>query len=862
MKFGNSFTIVFLLILILAKPSYAWSDWLCLKTEHFKVYYKSGHEPEARNVLATLEFYRHQVEKLCGNEIFDFAVVIDDAGTMANGFANPVNSTAHLFRYSPGIWGSVENWWSFVGTHEYIHGLSMSKTGGFPGVMNGIFGNFILFMPNMLTPGWVSEGITVYGESQLTMYQGRLNDGFYDAYLGARVAADRFPSILEATYQPMEFPLRQGIYNYGGEFFNYLANTYGEEKFAQFFITNGSSPGSLVPFLPKLGLDRSARKVFGKDFPELWKEWREYETSRFKDFQMEGRQETDTGWDMKYAKIQNGKLYYQQEFYRKTGAFKGMNFGDLIERDLATGKERKILTNINFATPFKIKNGKLYYTFAFVKTGYDNSCLRSFGQYVCLQEMDFKGKKNKTILRDTIRAFDILEDGRIIYSKDRPDRFGSEIFIKEPGSKSPKMLFQTDYLLQELESSDGRLITVARKDWETFSIFMLNLETQEFTPLIKTAHLEFGISTQGERLFFSANYQKKLSSYCYDFTTGKVYRLTENGLAIFPVYDENNNQLYYIGMNSNGYDIYAKPADFREFELPESPITTPPVLELPDVEISRAGYWENLKTLAPGFWMPMIDSDAQKFGLYFQGGDVVMDFPIYFGSIGYNYDTEEFIGDLNLEVNYFAPFHIGLSYEKDEETKAELTMDYPLFSVINVGASLGIDPDYDGVETKPFIELGDFLRLSAPKSRLVNGEEREAFYAQIKLSQYLFGGELGILAKYIDDPQNPDSVFEEIRGYDHELSAGKGRAYSFEYSHPLWKVRKGLWNPNIFLEDLTMTLFNDQAVPESGSKQESWGMELHMETRTGFLFSVDWGCRYTQNSDDDTTVELFIKSEI
>lgn len=862
MKIIKSLVIVFLFLLLAAKTSLAWSDWLCLKTEHFKVFYKPWQEPEARRVLETLEYYRPKIEKLCGNEVKDFSVVINDAGALANGFTNPVNKAAHLFRHSPGVWGGVENWWSFVGPHEYIHELSMSKTDGVPGILTDIFGNLLFFMPNTLVPGWICEGITVYGESQLTKYQGRLNDGFFDAYIGARAAANRLPSILEATYQPLEYPLGEGSYNYGGAFFNYLANTYDEAKFAEFFAENGSSLGSLVPFLPGVGLDRSAKRVFGKAFPDLWEEWRNYEMERFKKFRMEGRQVTKTGWGMKFPRFWNGKLYYQRDYYRKTGAFESSRFCDLMELDPVTGKERKIVANFGFGTPFKIRNGKLYYTMQVIKTGFDNASLRSYGIYTWLQEFDLVEKKGKTVLKDEIRAFEVSKDGKLIYTKDRRDGFGSEIYLREPKAKDSKLLFQTDYLIEELESKSGRTVVVARKDWETWSIFMLNMETGEFTPLINTPYMEFGISIEGDKLFFSANYEKNLSSFCYDFVTTKFYRLTENGLAIYPTYDQSNNQLYYVGINANGYDIYCQPVNFKEFQLPESPATIAPVFDLADVAISREGYRENLKTLAPCFWIPLINSDDQKVGVHFEGGDAVMDFPWYTGEIGFNYDKEEYFGALNLEVNYLAPFHMELSFEKDDETTAKLTMDYPLFSAIEIGASFGVDPDYDGYETAPFIELGSFLKVSTPKSKLKNGELREALYAQMKLSDYLLGGKLKILAKYIDDPQNPDSVFEEIRGYDEALKAGKGQVYSFEYSHPLWKIRKGFWNPNIFFEDLTFMLFNDRAISESGLKQESQGLELHLETRTAYMFALDWGCRYVRNDGGDTKVEIFVKNII
>lgn len=846
-------------VFIFTEASFAWSDWQCLKTDHFKVCYKTGHELEARQVLETLEYYRPQVEKLCGNEIFDYPVVLDETGIMVNGFTDPVNSYAHLFLHSPGAWAGTENWWSLVGVHEYTHELSLSHTSRVPGVLTSIFGNSMYFMPNMLIPGWISEGITVYSESQLTPYQGRLNDGVFDAYIGARVADGRLPSILEATYLDSEYPFGEGQYNYGGEFFNYLAQTYGEDKFAQFFAENGSVLNFL--FFPAINIDRSAKIVYGKSFPELWEEWREYEKNRFKDFQMEGRQVTETRGSVANPQVHGNKLFYQQSYYRKTGAFKGFYFGNLIERDLATGKERKTVTNTEFATPYKVRNGKLYYTSMSLKTHYGNSSFRSYGAYASLQKIDLKTSKEKTLLKEEIRSFAVLDDGKIIYSKDRKSGFGSEIYLKEPGVKKPKLLHQTEYLVEELEASNDRVVAVARKDWETLSIYNFDLKTGQFTSLIHTPYLEYGISLQNDKLFFSANYQKIHSSFCYDFTTAQIHRLTEKGLAINPTYDEANNKLYYVGINSKGYDIYCQEAVFKEFELPDCPATVPPVMTLSDNQISQGGYGTNLKSLVPRFWLPLIISDEDKYGLYFEGGDDIMDFPWYACTIGYNTKEKKYFGTLDMEMNYFAPFHTAISYDDEDERTAKLTMDYPLFSFIDIGVSLGLDPDYDGVEIEPFIGIGDFFRVSAPRSKLKNGKEREALYGQLKYRQYLPGNnELEIQAKYIDDIDNPDTVFTEIRGYEDELEAKKGKIYTLEYSRPLWKIRKGLWNPNVFFEDLTLSLFTDRAEPESGPKQESWGLEFHLETKMAYMIPLDWGCRYVRNDNDESTIELFIKS--
>lgn len=873
----SKFLILTAVLLFTSSAAFAWSDWLTLKTEHFTVFYKPGHDTEARQVLETMEYYRPQVETLCGNQAFHFPVVIDDTGISVNGFSDPVNSYAHLFRHTPGVWAGTENWWSLVGVHEYTHQLSLSKTGGAPKVIGNIFGNNIMLMPNIMTPGWLMEGITVYSESQHSLYQGRLNDGLFDAYIGARVAEDKFPTILEGTYTPLEYPSGSGIYNYGGEFFQYLATTYGEDKFARFFEINGSSVWGLIPFtfFPTLSIDRSAREVYGKSFPELWKDWEEYEKERFKDFQMEGRQFTNTGWSVDSPEIFANHLYYQQYYPKKTNAFNGFSFSEIIQKDLSTDQERVIVsTTSDFVTSLKIKGNKLYYATNEHKPGYANAALESYGYYAVLHQKDLATKKDRVILKTELRSFEVLADGKIIYTKDRETAFGSEFYLLDPTSKRSTKLFETDYLVEEIAMSNEKTVVTARKDWEAFSLFLLNMDNQEFTPIINTPYHEFGISLQGEKLFFTANYGKKVSSYCYDFSSAKVYRLTENGLAAYPAYDQFHNQLYYVGLNSNGHDIYCKDADFTQYDLPENPATIHPVFNLTDSEITQGTYLDNLKTLAPKFWLPLIDSDTERYGIHFEGGDAVMDFPYYVGSFGYDYQEDKYFGSLDLELNFFAPFQVDVSYEDDDERTARLGLAYPLISRLEpgisdltIGTSLNYDPDYDGLEVEPFFTTGfqypttkGSLAVSRPESKLKNGDQRSGAYAELILNQYLPQSELTAKAKYIDDPDNPDDVFAEIRGYDDELTAKKGTIYTLEFSKPIWQIRKGFWNPNVYFEDVVLTLFGDAAVPETGTKQSSWGIELHFETKLMYCAPLDWGYRFVRIDTDENSHDIFFNT--
>jgi hypothetical protein len=72
---------------------------------------------------------------------------------------------------------------------------------------------------------------------------------------------------------------------------------------------------------------------------------------------------------------------------------------------------------------------------------------------------------------------------------------------------------------------------------------------------------------------------------------------------------------------------------------------------------------------------------------------------------------------------------------------------------------------------------------------------------------------------------------------------------------------QGPMEPQCLFEDITGTIFNDQAIPDEGPKQDSWGLELHLETKFAYdNVSLDWGLRVLQTIDDDTRFEFFVKS--
>ncbi|MBI4649769.1 hypothetical protein HY745_00390 [Candidatus Desantisbacteria bacterium] len=887
--FLKKIVLIFLFFLYLPINLTAFDNilWRTLKTEHLTVFYKPGYEIKAREALKTLEYYRLDIEKLTGNKNQKFSVVIEDEGTISDGLANPLTYSMSFSTYPPlaGELGFTENWFSDVGIHEYTHLNNLTKAGGTPGVLTNLFGN--LLFPNILLPDWAIEGFAVYSESQFSRYQGRLNDGFYDAYIGACVNGKRFPSILKATYSPLEFPYYNGSYIFGSEFFQYLSKIYGQEKLTKFFdIYSSSLLSYLSPVLPYAGIDRASEKIYGKSFPLLWREWNEYENKRFENFSMEGEKLTDYGWFIDGTRLYNNNLYFKRRYPVKTGAFDNFWFNEITKKDLSNNKEETIVsTSSSFTGQIKIYNDKLYYTVFEIKSGYANTSFSGLGYYSIIHEKDLLTGKDSILLSDEIRTFDILPDGDILYFKDKKQEFGTQISIYKIKTGEKKLVFETDFIIDDIALDEKRIVVSARKDWENFSLYILDLKEMNLTPLIHTPFFETHLTLSENKLFFTANYEKTYSIYCYDFESNKIFRLTKNGFSDFSAFDK-KGQLYFIGINSNGFDIYKKKAEFDEFKIPDFPVSKKPSFILKESDFTKGGYGDNLKTLFPPgiLRLPIISSDSERTiaGFIFAGGDALGHFPGYYGTIYYDSKEKDPQFSINFPVRLFVPFYSYINLENIEENSLKFDLTYPFINrlspgISNLSAGLtdNFTENFEKLEMIPHVSLnlrypGTFaglsLKLPVEKKNMGSDINRTGIYADAELSQYLpLRNKLLFRIKGIDDRDNPDTIFPKIRGYTEIIEAKKGGVFSFEYTRPLFHIRKGIWNPNIFFEDLNLVFFIDSAIPykdNNDTVQFSNGLEFLVETKTFLFASLNSGIRLSINKEKETRVELLIQSVI
>lgn len=834
------------------------ASWDALKTGQFTVFYEPAYKARAIRILSALEYYKSIPEGIIGNKCDNLPVVLDDYGQYVNGFANPVYYNMHLINYET----EDADWLSFVAVHEYTHMAQMTMTGGLPGVLSFLFGNLASTM--LFAPQWTWEAITVYNESKMSKYMGRLNDGAFDTYIKICAAADEFPSLMKATYSPLEFPYGTGQYLFGSEFWNFLSLTYGEDKLKMFYKSYSESIGSyLSPVFPWAGIDRTFDEVFGDTTMELWDKWKESEKEKAKGFVQEGERVTFHGDNANWPVIKGDKLYYVKNTVEKTGAFEGRSYNKIMEIDLKSGKTDELAsTTSNYPHPFRFSGNKMYYAVREIKPGYANKSGQSYGYFTVINERNMETGEDKAVLSGDIRAFYLPYDGKIIYAIDDPYKTGSVLLEFDLELKESKLLFDSEYLVLALAGNAETMIASARIDGENVGLYTVDKAKKSFTAIVNTPYYEDHPELYGSKLFFRANYGKVYSAYCYDMETKKITRLTENGSAGTPAYYEAAGEIYFAAAHVKGFDLYKKKAEFKPYTLPndKNDFVMPPALD--EAKLKTGGYPDNLATLFPKVRMPYgyYSDTGSAAGIILDGTDAIGDFGYTVtGLYDFNLNAMQYSANLTSYVLSPAILYLAsdnINYRSACRMIAGLSM--PLYKSIRPGLSdikAGIGyAFYDGSLRReinpgasisfkwPGLETGAAFRYILEDYWLGSEQRRQAKIGDFYIRQFISEGKLELKGTGIYDPDNNKNAVPKIRGYADNVRGRMGSKWSFELTKPIWKIRAGMWIPvNMYVEDLCAKAFFDAAF--GSGTQFSYGLELHLETKWFNIFPADIGVR-------------------
>ena len=251
-------------------------NWRTLETPHFSIHFAEQHRRQANLVAGVAEGVYPRITRLLSWQPRSRThVVVLDSADFSNGFASPLP-----FNYT-GIWLSppdegelLQNreWLELVLTHEFFHIVHLDKARGAPLGFRNVFGRMWFFFPNALQPDWVIEGLAVYAESDKSRGYGRLEQSFFEGMM--RAERERgLRSLREVNADGRGFPLNRN-YLYGGYFFAFLRERYGEKAIVQ-FVEDYSD--NFIPFR----VHSNPVNTTGKPMDALWDEYHQWLSGRF-----------------------------------------------------------------------------------------------------------------------------------------------------------------------------------------------------------------------------------------------------------------------------------------------------------------------------------------------------------------------------------------------------------------------------------------------------------------------------------------------------------------------------------------------------------------------------------------------------
>ncbi len=858
-------------------------QWQVLKSDHFNLVYPKGYEEQARWAISWMETERSKPINTVSYDPGRTWVVIEDMGMTVNGFSNPVGNMIHLYTTPPaGFDLSTQDWMRTVGIHEYAHEVSLSSVWGFPRVLQVLLGPWVI--PNMVTPGWMVEGITVFTESHVTPYEGRLEAGEYDANVLTRASQGVATKSWVMNGSLFEYP-GGAIYAYGGPFYEWLVETKGVKAMNEFYRLHGSR-------IPLFSLDRSAKEAFGKRFPDLIKDWQasvQEKAGAFLPADSAARRLTDKGWYFNGGlAAEDEKIYFCQIYGKKPAALYEKFFVDIAALDTKTGKREIVArprTTVN--PPIRVHDGVLYYGASVESRVFPNTSGLGFGELVEIRALDLKRSRHacreKVLYEGRVRAFDRLPDGSFLVSVDRTPVFGSALLRIKEGVPKPEKIWAGDTIIGEiLASNDGKVYFSARGQGENWDIFEYRTGDNSWLRLTQTPWAETGLNLNDNgSILYSANPYGSdgcAGAYKLDPQTKSCEQFKTPSFTLNPV--TIGDELYFVGLNPSGYDIYSIKTSMTPSPPPSSPSSPPTDPQTRPVPQYDGGFerrsslspyltllrpWARVPYIAPQLADPYngdFTLSHLEAGFFLMGADVLGENSY---TITAGYDAVGLAPRTSIAWNNLtlAPLSLDLAFNLDPEWDQSGTLQgyyyninpsFTLPLVVRSGKGLtsltwgeGFRISGQSLEERvlstslgsnfawPYVKLGLAARYGWESPIFSTGESSTLALRAVSAFDLAGGMLFCDVSSRIDlsiEKQPEYAYSSAIRGYFDTTITTSNMTFqtaTLEYRHRLLKMRFGIWNPNVFFEDLYTNIFVDAAFDSRDLMAASAGIELSPE---------------------------------
>ena len=597
--------------------------WETLHSEHFEIHFHDGEEELARRTAVISERVHAKLSAVFHwQPVGRVQVVLSDRVDISNGSATPLPRNEMRLYVTPANAHSVlddyDDWLEVLITHEYTHILHLDKASGLPLQLRQVFGRLLFLFPNLFQPAWFHEGLATFEETDTTRGVGRGQSSLFRMLMRLEVENGIKP-LREANQPLVSWPMNTVRYLYGVYFYQFLAERYGEEKITQ-LIDNYSN--NLIPYF----INNNSRQTLGKTLDPLWTEFETYLRQEFapeidairQRGEVSGQRLTTSGYLTEMPLVAaNGDLYFLRN---------DMESEPRLMR-IRKGEAR--------ATPVADMHGA--YFDLNPKAG------------IVVAELDLTRSTNLFsdlyhIDPDTGEKTRLTVGARYLYAAWSPDGKRLAAVHNDAGQSALHLLDANGKLLETLWqghddtvlgppswSPDGRQLVASVWRRGTFwNLESFDPETRQWRMLTHGPDIETlpRFAPDGRSVLFSADYGGVFNLQRLDLASGNIATLTNVvGGAFAPTLGPDGKDLYYMGANSSGYDIYRLP-------LPVQTRTPPIAGGAHPVIATRAETTPGLKTedynalplIAPTVWFPYLrlDNNHKEIGVSTWGSDPLL----------------------------------------------------------------------------------------------------------------------------------------------------------------------------------------------------------------------------------------------
>lgn len=738
--------------------------WKQIETEHFIILYDEQNREIAQQAAAIAEPIHQRVTDLLNYPLSSKTyVILADHVDIINGYASPIpDNKIVLYLREPGAGMAPsfgirsKDWLSLVFTHEYTHIVHMNMKKKWYAALGKIFGKTML--PNAGLPYWMIEGLAVYAETKFE--DGRGYHPYYDMMMRTEILEQDFKKLDQMEALTLRtWPMGTICYLYGYFFFQYLADTYGEDRMIQLHHKNASKS-------PILG-GNIFKKVYDKSESMLWKEWhaamqQHYEKQLADIRSLAVTETTPISTNGYYTNTPILSPDGQYLYYIEYGAHK---LPALIQYRLSDGSKTRLIEEY-FSGNFSISSDgqKLYFS--------KNDVHHFFSYYSDLYLLDLTTHDVQRLTNGQ-RAFDPAiapDDTTLVFTT--TDSGSMNLMRMDLATKAiTPILEPADHtqMRYPVFSSDGSKIALQMwKEGGFQDIYVMNSDGSNLYALtFDKATDEAPVWGKDDQyLFFSSDRTGVPNIFAYALQDQAFYQVTNVLTGAFhPAVTPDQMQLVFEHYSGNGMDIHLTGLNRDAWQAAaysnEQPIEQQIAAAEQHESLSEENY-SPVSSLLPKYWLPAWgqDEDGWQLGATLAGQDALSQHEYLLSALyglesqrmsGYGvYVNRQFLSEITLftsdSANLFTDiFRDDIGDDEDywqREQVAGVNLSIPLYQRQNTGIYLSTGYRYKNLK---ILNDNDVL-LPLPDEGALSGVSAGLTFGHLRSSLYAFSPEQGFLA--------------------------------------------------------------------------------------------------------------------